>query len=331
MRAFEYVSATSVDEAIGCLDERHREDGLVRPLAGGTDLLPMMKAAVAQPHRLVDIKQLGLLRGEIVEDTDGLRLGALTSLSAIESHPLVRTRYTALAEAAGSAATPQLRNMATLGGNLLQRPRCWYFRSPLFQCWLKGGDECQAREGENELHAVLGESPCVAVHPSDPPAALLALDASVTLAGPTGERRLPLSEFFVEPTDAHRLENVLGPDELVLSVHVPRPAEGTRGTYFKAMNRKVWAFALSGVAAVVCLEGSRIADARLVLSGVAPIPWRSQAAESVLIGSPAEASVFERAAEAALADAHPLQNNGYKLQLTRSLIRQALHAVTASA
>jgi xanthine dehydrogenase YagS FAD-binding subunit len=328
MRAFEYATVTSVDEF---LNQADHHDGAVRPLAGGTDLLPLMKSAVAEPQRLLDVKHVAALGGGIVEDGEGVCLGALTTLSAIESHPLLRTRYAALAEAAGLAATPQLRNMATLGGNLLQRPRCWYFRSSLFQCWLKGGEECHARDGENELHAVLGQSPCVAVHASDPPAALLALDASVTLVGPSGERRLALSEFFVEPTDAHRLEHVLGPDELVMSVHVPRPAEGSRSTYLKAMNRKVWAFALSGVAAVVRTQGTRIAEARLVLSGVAPIPWRCADAEAELIGSAAEPAVFQRAAAAALAEAHPLRCNAYKLQLTRSLIQQALHAVTTGA
>ncbi|MBV9357385.1 MAG: FAD binding domain-containing protein [Chloroflexi bacterium] len=217
--------------------------------------------------------------------------------------------------------------MATLGGNLLQRPRCWYFRSPLFQCWLKGGDECHAREGENQLHAVLGDSPCVAVHPSDPPAALLALDAELQLTA----RTLPLAEFFTLPTEDHRLEHWLGPNELIQAVRLPRPGAGTRSTYLKAMNRKVWAFALVGVAALVRLESDNrhVTDARVVLNGVAPIPWRAAAAEQELVGRDLDDRTIHRAAEAAVSAAHPLAHNAYKLPLTESLIRQGLQALAA--
>jgi xanthine dehydrogenase YagS FAD-binding subunit len=242
----------------------------------------------------------------------------------LEAHALVRERFTALSEAAGLAATPQLRNMATLGGNLLQRPRCWYYRSPLFRCWLKGGDECQAREGENQQHAIFPGSPCVAVHPSDPAAALLALDARVQIGGRRGERTLALSEFFRLPSDAHRRETVLEDDELLFSIVLPAPPEGMRSTYLKAMNRRVWAFALVGVAAALRVDGGRIVEARLVLGGVAPIPLRFRSAEQILIGSNANEATFDRATGAALADAEPLSKNRYKLALARGKIRQAL-------
>jgi xanthine dehydrogenase YagS FAD-binding subunit len=325
MRSFEYTSTRSATAALDLLGH----DGHVRPLAGGTDLLPLLKADVQAPERLVDIKRVPELGGGIQAGPDGLHIGALTSLAAIEAHPAITSQYAALAEAVASAATPQLRNMATLGGNLLQRPRCWYFRSQHFHCWLKGGDDCQARDGENQFHAVVGSSPCVAVHPSDAPAALLAFDAQLRIAGRAGPRQLRLADFFVEPTADRRLEHTLGADELVVSVHLPSPPDGTRSTYLKAMNRNVWAFALVGVAAVVRLEGQRIAAARLVLNGVAPIPWRVPSAEDVLIGAEPTPAVFDRAAEAALSAAHPLSHNGYKLPLAKGLIVQALESVTA--
>jgi xanthine dehydrogenase YagS FAD-binding subunit len=321
MRAFEYAQATDLNEAVALLNC----DGGGRLLAGGTDLLPLMKADIAAPERLIDIKHLRGLGPGVVESGDGLTIGALTPLAVLAADRVVHDRYTVLADAAGLAATPQLRNMATLGGNLLQRPRCWYYRNAAFNCWLKGGEECFARAGENQLHAVFGESPCVAVHPSDPPAALLALGAEVRLTG----RSLPMSEFFRLPSDEQRIENVLGPDELVLSVHIPNPAPDTVSCYVKAMNRKVWSFALVGVAAVVRFEpqSRQVADARLVLNGVAPIPWRSTAAEWELVGHTLTEQTIDRAAEAALTNAEPLAHNAYKLPLAAGLIHQALAAL----
>jgi xanthine dehydrogenase YagS FAD-binding subunit len=328
MRAFDYTSAGSVDEAVALLDQH--SDGTVRPLAGGTDLLTLMKADIAAPERLVDIKRAAGLDSDIRETADGLTIGALTALADIETHPLIQTHYPALAEAAAIAATPQLRNMATIGGNLLQRPRCWYFRNSRIPCWLKGGDTCPARDGENRLHAIFGDSPCCATHPSDPATALLALDATVRLRGHGEERTIPLAEFFALPTDDRRVETTVRPDELLLSVHLPAPAPRMRSTYLKAMDRKVWAFALVGVAAAVRVEAGGIADARIVLSGVAPIPWRAPAAERALIGNAADAATFDRAAEAALADAAPLEHNGYKVPLAQSLISRALRTLLDS-
>jgi xanthine dehydrogenase YagS FAD-binding subunit len=344
MRTFEYARAATVDEAIAqqeavsqqgqlAADSRHHVAAAPlngrRLLAGGTDLLTLMKSDIVAPSLLVDIKRLeDLPRG--IQATDGeLVIGALTTLSEIEHDPAIRQRYPVLAEAVGQAATPQLRNMATIGGNLLQRPRCWYFRDRLFQCWLKGGTECHARDGENQHHAILGESPCVAVHPSDAAAALMALGASVRLRGPSGERTIAVEELFAEPTEQHRTETTLQDGEILLDVRVPAPAANSRSVYLKAMDRKVWAFALVGVAAVLQVDGDTISDARLVLSGVATIPWRARAAEQALIGQPATAETFTRAAEAVLDRAAPLEHNGYKVPLARSLIRRALSDLTA--
>jgi xanthine dehydrogenase YagS FAD-binding subunit len=319
MRAFEYSSASHLDELVEVLAA---SDGAIRPLAGGTDLLPLMKLDVAQPQRLIDLKHVPDLPEGIHSAQDGLSIGALTKLSALESSPLVSQRYSALAEAVAQAATPQLRNMATLGGNLLQRPRCWYFRSSHFPCWLKGGETCFAREGENQLHAIHDVSPCVAVHPSDPPAALLALNADVE----TTRRRIAISEFYTAPSDSHRQENVLEPGELITRIHLP-PADGVRSTYRKAMNRKVWAFALVGVAAAVRLEHNEVTWARVVLNGVAPIPWRAERAEAALLGQSLDESTISNAAQAALSEAQPLSQNAYKLPLARGLIQQALRSL----
>ncbi|MDQ4099125.1 MAG: FAD binding domain-containing protein [Chloroflexota bacterium] len=331
MRQFEYASPATIDEAIELLGQDG--DGATRPLAGGTDLLTLMKADIATPSRVLNIKQVEGLKAGVEQSQDGLTLHALTSLTEIETNPAIRQRYPLLAEAAEVAATPQLRNMATLGGNLLQRPRCWYFRNPRFHCWLKGGEECQARDGENDRHALFGDSPCVAVHPSDLAPALAALDAHVRLRGQHGERTLPIAEFFALPTEERRTETMVQGDELLLSMHIPPPREGTRSTYLKAMDRKVWAFALVGVAALVRLapDGRRIEEARLVLGGVAPIPWRAQAAAQELLGAELSEDLFNRAAEAALAGAEPLEHNGYKVPLAKALIRRALQTLTQGA
>jgi xanthine dehydrogenase YagS FAD-binding subunit len=322
MRRFDYTSAVTLDETIQFLSQDG--NGSVRPLAGGTDLLTLMKADITVPAQLVDIKRVGEIPQGISENAQGLTLGALTTLAEIEMSELIQERYPLLAQAAGLAATPQLRNMATIGGNLLQRPRCWYFRNAHFHCWLKGGDECHAREGENQLHALMDVSPCVAVHPSDLASTLVALDAHILLRGPAGERTLKIDEFFTLPEENHRQETAIADDELILSIRVPALPQGTRSTYLKAMDRKVWAFALVGVAAILHLQGDTIAGARLVLSGVAPVPWRVPAAEQLLVGQRANEATFARAAEAALADAHPLEHNDYKVPLAKSLIQRAL-------
>ncbi len=323
MRPFEYTSAPTLDAALDILSLTN--NGAIRPLAGGTDLLTLMKADIITPDHLVDIKRASGLTSGIEETADGVRIGALTTLTELETNPLIRERYTALSAAAAIAATPQLRNMATIGGNLLQRPRCWYYRNPLFHCWLKGGDTCHACDGQNRQHSIFGDSPCVATHPSDPATALLALDASVTVRGASGERQIALSDFFTLPTDDHRVETTLQPGELILSIDLP--ATVSCSTFVKAMDRKTWAFALVSVAASVVVTDGKIAEARVVLGGVAPIPWRVEAGEQALIGSTLDASTFDRAVEAAIAEARPLEHNGYKVPLAKSLVRQALRSV----
>jgi xanthine dehydrogenase YagS FAD-binding subunit len=325
VRPFSYRSAATVDDALALLGR----DGAARPLAGGTDLLTLMKGDLAEPALLVDIKRAGDLPSGIEEGADGITFGALATLADVETSPLARARAPALAEAAALAATPQLRNLATIGGNVLQRPRCWYFRNRHVACWLKGGEGCPAREGENQYHALFGGGPCLAVHPSDLAPALVALDAEVRLRGRGGERSVALADLFALPEEGRRTETRLADDELIVAIRVPAPAAGARSTYLKAMDRRVWAFALVGVAVSARVEDGRVADARVVLAGVAPIPWRVRAAEEVLRGSSPSEEVLARAAEAALAGAQPLGQNGYKVPLARVLVRRALAAVTA--
>jgi xanthine dehydrogenase YagS FAD-binding subunit len=218
--------------------------------------------------------------------------------------------------------------MATVGGNLLQRPRCWYFRHEHLNCWLKGGEECPAYAGQNQLHALFGGGPCYAVHPSDLAPALLALDAQVRLRGSAGERMIPLEELFALPVADRRTETTIAPDELLTALVLPPLAAGTHSLYLKAMDRKVWSFALVSVAARLRVVQGRIEEARLVLGGVAPIPYRVAAAEALLVGQSTSEETFTRAAEAALAGARPLAHNGYKVPLALNLIRHAFTTLT---
>jgi xanthine dehydrogenase YagS FAD-binding subunit len=322
MQPFDYLRPETTADALRLLDRE------TRPLAGGTDLLPLMKEELFAPARLIDIKRLADLDGEIRQDVDSLAIGALTPLAEIEESGLIQAHAPALAEAAGLAASPQIRNMATIGGNLLQRPRCWYFRDHEVPCWLKGGNDCPAATGENRSHAIFDESVCQAVHPSDLATALVSLDAAVELRGPGGDRTVPIEHFFSPPTDDRRRETTLEPDELVRGVRIP-VRSGDRGVYLKAMERKAWAFALVGIAVRLELDGNEIRDARVALGGVAPVPHRAHDAESVLTGNSPGREIFERAAEAALAGARPLAHNAYKIPLAKTLIIRALETATS--
>ena len=321
MHKFAYIDVASSGEAIPLLD------GERVALAGGTDLLPLIKEGLAAPATLVNLKRAADLRA-LREDADGLHIGALTTLAELERSPLVRSRYAALAESAALAASPQLRAMATLGGNLLQQVRCWYYRSDA-DCWMKGGAECPARAGENQYHAIWDHSPCVAVHPSDPPAALLALGATLRLAGPAGERMVALADFLQPPTEDRRALHTLGPGELICEVVIP-PALG-RSVYLKAMDRAAWAYALVSVAAAARLDDGQLRDVRVVLGGVANTPLALPAVDALLEGQPIDAALLDRAGELAAQGATPLARNGYKVSLVRNLVGEALRQLAGLA
>ncbi|HEX6289319.1 MAG TPA: xanthine dehydrogenase family protein subunit M [Herpetosiphonaceae bacterium] len=319
MHPFIHIDVANVDEVIPLLSATSR------PIAGGTDLLPLMKEGIAAPERLLNLKRAAELR-YIRRDDDGLRIGALTTLDDLDRHPDVAQDYPALARAAGESASPQLRTMATLGGNLLQQARCWYYRGD-FQCWLKGGDTCFAREGRNEYHAIVEQSPCVAVYPSDPPAALMALDASLRIVGPRREQTISVAEFLQPPTDERRAMHTLEPDELIVEVVLPAPRG--RSVYLKAMDRAAWAYALVSVAAVAEIVDGRAEQVRIVLGGVANTPIRATEAEALLEGQTLTEDLLRRAGAAAVARAQPLAHNRYKLALARNLVTQAFRDLQA--
>jgi xanthine dehydrogenase YagS FAD-binding subunit len=321
MRAFEYVKPMTVAEAVR---ELGRSWADAKILAGGIDLLGELKEGIIAPQRIVNIKGISGLRYIRFSEKEGLRLGALVTLEEIETHQVIRQRYTALAEAAHSVGTPQIRNVGTIGGNLCQRPRCWYYRDEHTKCLKKGGPMCFAYNGENKYHAILGGGPCYIVHPSDCAPALIAFRASVTVVSPRGQRTVPLEEFFVLPSRRLDHETILEPDEIVTEIRVPTPAPNTRSTYLKFKERDSHDFAIVGAAVVMRLKGKVCEDVRIVLSGVAPIPWRSPEAEAVLKGKAITPELAEQAGKAAVAKAQPLSQNAYKVPLTQAIVKQAV-------
>jgi xanthine dehydrogenase YagS FAD-binding subunit len=321
MHPFEHTSATRTEDVPGLLTAAPGVES--RIIAGGTDLLTLMKEGLAAPGRLIDIKPLRELR-YLTFDTDGtLRIGALTTLADLERDSLVGERLPILVQSMRDAATPQLRAMATVGGNLLQQVRCWYYRGP-YECWLKGGEECFARGGQNQYHAIVHHGPCVAVHASDLAPALVALDAEVTIQGAGGTHTQPVADLLAWPTHERRSFTTLGAGQVLTEIRVPPQPQGSRGIYLKMMDRKAWAFALVSVAAQVAIANGRVERARLVLGGVANVPLRVQAAEDLLQGQTFTPELAAQVAERAVEGVTPLPHNGYKVRLAREVARRAL-------
>jgi len=329
MKAFEWASPTTINEAVQLLKSAPLTsdiDEAARPIAGGQDLLTTMKDYTTRPSRVVNLKGIRGLDRIQGNARTGLIIGALVTLSQLEENPVVRASFPGLAEAAHSVATPQIRNLGTVGGNLCQRPRCWYFRLEEVICLKKGGSECYAASGENKYNAILGGGPSYIVHPSDLAPMLVALGASVSVVGGEGKRVIPLDKFFTLPSDGNiRRENVLKNDEIITQVHVPASPVAARSTYLKFRERESMDFAMASVAAAVQLRANKsIAQARVVLGGVAPIPWRAPQAEQFLIGKTLSADVLAEAGRLALQGAQPLEKNAYKVPLTQTLVRRAL-------
>ncbi|MCW5979216.1 MAG: xanthine dehydrogenase family protein subunit M [Bryobacteraceae bacterium] len=318
---FAYRKAGSVQEAI----ELSSRPG-ARILAGGSDLLGCLRDGVFSADRIVSISGLKELKGVAATAGGGMRIGALATLAEIAGHPRLRQAYPALAQAAAAAASPQLRNQGTIGGNLCQRPRCWYFRGD-FPCARKGGDTCYAIAGENQLHCIFGGEGCYMVHPSDTAPALLALDAKVRIQGRKGARTIPLASFFVLPSVDPRRENALAPGELLTEILLDPPEPGARGLYRKVRERGAFDFALVGAAIVLAISEGTVKKARVALSGVAPVPWRSEEAEAALAGKKLDQQAIAAAAAAAVKDAEPLSGNGYKIPLVRGMVEDALSAL----
>ena len=270
MKPFKFIEAESIAQAIHLLEADPARN---RIIAGGTDIMDEVKEGVVSPEILVGLQNLEGLKG-IKVTLEGLRLGALTTLAELEGHPEIAQSYPALAQPAASVATPQIRNVGTLGGNLCQRPRCWYYRSTLFDCRKKGGAICFAINGNNKYHAILGGRDCYIVHPSDTAVALISLQAQATITGPDGSRTLPLEEFFVGPDRNILAETVLQPGEFLTIVSVPKTSSHHRSIYLKARERQAQDFALASVALAVELDAGVVRNARITLGGVAPVPFR---------------------------------------------------------
>ncbi|HKG62135.1 MAG TPA: xanthine dehydrogenase family protein subunit M [Pyrinomonadaceae bacterium] len=330
MKTFEWTNPASVGAAVKMLTvSTPRDIGDIdeapRPIAGGQDLLTTMKDYTSRPVRVVNLKNIRGL-DKITINARGLTIGALVTLSELEEHAGVRKSFPGLAEAAHSIATPQIRNLGTVGGNLCQRPRCWYFRLEEVNCLKKGGSECYAAKGENKYNAIIGGGPSYIVHPSDLAPMLLALGASVSVVGAKGKRSIPLDKFFTLPSEGNiRRENVLKNEEIITEILVPSSPVAARSTYLKFKERESLDFALASAAVAVQLDANRaVRDARIVLGGVAPIPWRVPAAEKFVIGKTLTPDVLAETAKIALAEARPLEKNAYKVPLTQTLVRRAL-------
>jgi xanthine dehydrogenase YagS FAD-binding subunit len=325
MRPFEYASPATQEQAVRLLGAAW---GQAEILAGGTDLLALMKDDVVHPKRLVNIKQIKEMSG-VTASSQGLRIGALTTLGELADHVNVVKDYPALAEAINDAASPQIRNMATLGGNLCQRPRCWYFRGGfgLFPKDESGKDLVTA--GENRYHAILGNSgPAKFVSPSSIVPALIAYGASIRLIGPKGSRELSLERFYVIPKADTEREHDLMPNEIVAEVIVP-PASGTKVAHYEIRQKQAFDWPLAVAAVSLKMNGSVVESARVVMGYVAPVPWRSSEAEQALVGKSISEEVAKAAADAAVQNATPLSHNAYKVQLARVGVKRAILKVVS--
>jgi xanthine dehydrogenase YagS FAD-binding subunit len=329
MQTFSYAKPSSVDKAVAGASAG-------KFIAGGTTLVDLMKLSVEQPQALVDINLLPLDKIEPLPD-GGLRIGALVRNSDLAWNATVKEKYAVLSEALLSGASPQLRNMATTGGNLLQRTRCAYFREPSagtpggYGCNKRmPGTGCAALEGFHRTHAVLGTSEhCIATHPSDMCVAMAALEAVIHVEGPKGKRTIPIAEFHKLPGDTPHIENALAPGELITYVDLPKPVDGAKSVYLKLRDRASYEFALSSAAVVAKVEGGHIRYVRVAMGGVGTKPWRSHEAEAALLGKPADEASFRKAAEAALAGAKPRTDNAFKVELARRCVVRTLKMATA--
>lgn len=318
-KAIEHFNARTIDDAVSLMSEFKVKAKII---AGGVDLVSLMKYRMVAPEALVNIKTIPDL-AYINEDADGLKIGALATVREMAVSAFIREKYPMLAEAARSVAAPQLRNMITIGGNLCQDVRCWYYRRPpltgtTFFCRRKGGEHCFAVNGENAFHAIFAAGECHAVCPSDMAPALIALQAALKISSPKGERIVPLEHFYLP------IGNMLEPDEIITEIQVPSVAPDTRQRFLKSRIRKTIDFAISSAAAAITLKSGVVADARIVLGSVAPTPYRALRAEEILKGGVLTENLAAAAAEAAVKDARPLSKNAYKVPITEALVKRAI-------
>jgi len=303
--------------------EQARSNGRQAMMAGGgSDLLGMVKERIVSPDVLIHLRSIKGM-DQVTQARGSVQIGGLITLDTLSHNPLILRDYAVLAEAAGSVATPQIRNAGTLAGNVCQRPWCWYFRNG-FPCYKAGGNTCFSFNGENQFHAIFGGGPSFIVHPSDTAPALVALDAKFRVVGPKGERTVPAGDFFVLPKQNAAGEKALGDDEILASIELPAEHPGKRSTYHKVLDRAAWTHAVVSAAIVLDMDKDVCRSARVVLGGVAPIPWRVPDAERLLTGQRITPELAARAAETAVAGAKPLAKNAYKVPLTREIVQRTV-------
>jgi xanthine dehydrogenase YagS FAD-binding subunit len=319
VKAFAYVNPTNEKEAVAALSPEFEK---ALPIGGGQDLLARMKDYVTQPDKVVNVKNA--LESTVTAANGGLRIGAAMKMVDVAEHAEIGKLYPAIAAAAIEVGTPQIRNQGTVGGNLNQRPRCWYYRNEEFVCFKKGGNTCFSPAGENQFHAILGGGPTYIVHPSSLAVPMVAYGATFRILGPKGERMVPAADYFTMPTLQNvRTENVLAPNELLTHVILPAPGNLKSGHYevrYKASHD--WPIAFATV--LLAMNGNTVQSARVVMGAVAPIPWRSQPAEQALAGKTITEETAAAAAAAALRDARPLSQNAYKIQVAKTAVQRAI-------
>jgi xanthine dehydrogenase YagS FAD-binding subunit len=325
MKPFANSNARDFQHAAALATEARQQGRAAAFVGGGSDLLALVKERITGPDVLVNLKTIKGL-DQVKPANGGVNIGGLITLDTLSRNDVVRRQYTVLAEAAETVATPQIRNVGTLAGNVCQRPWCWYFRNG-FPCYKNGGNTCFSFGGENQFHAIFGGGPSYIVHPSDTAVALLALDAKFRIVGASGERVVPAAEFFALPQQNPSKENVLAADEALAEVLISGPRAGTRSTYHKIMDREAWTHAVVSAAVVLEMDKQVCRNARIVLGGVAPIPWRLPQVEQMLAGQRITEALAAKAAEAALEGAKPLAKNAYKVPLTKGVIRRTLMEV----
>ena len=320
MNNFEWTDATSVDEAVQLTVKGSAFK------AGGMDVVDLMKENLFSPTRLINLRTIPGLDQINNDEKNGLSLGPLVTLAQLSESDVVRQRYTALQQCAADAATPQVRNMATVGGNLLQRPRCWYFRNEQFPCRKKGGEICFAQDGENQYHAIFNNRLCAIVHPSAAACALVAMNGRIEIQSGEEKRQVALEDFFVLPSEDLHRENKLRDGEVITNILVPAPAANTRSLYIKQKEKESFDWPIAEVAVVMQLDGDTCQGASIVLGAAAPVPLRASRAQEALANQRITEAVARDAAEAAMADASPLSLNAYKVPLFKVLIARAILA-----
>ncbi|MCB0570138.1 MAG: xanthine dehydrogenase family protein subunit M [Phaeodactylibacter sp.] len=336
MNRFEYVQAPSVKEAIDMMNSTVPEALIKKATspayvvkAGGTDLLDLIKEGLVEPARLIDLSKIPGLDKLTYDNKAGLQFGPLVTIAGLENSEEVKKNYRALHESAAHAATPQLRNMATMGGNLMQRPRCWYFRSSEHKCRKKGGFTCYAQIGQNQYHGIFNTNVCPCVHPSSLATALLAFDGQVELTGPQGRRIVPLSEFFLSSEENVTQETVAESKEIITNIILPPVDASTRSAFVKMGQRESYDWSIADVAVVLKMDGKRCRDARIVFGAASSVPLRREDAEALLKGKPVTEKLAMEAATKAVEGATPLKHNGYKVKLFENLTKRVIMQAVA--